>query len=793
MNSIVHREGQSGPATLDVIVAANAEDAYATTFPDLNQYIERSTSTTESLKLCIATEDIVGPIRNGGIGSTYTYLSKMMAEEGHDVTILYLRGDYCENKTIEYWVDYYAEFGVKFVPLFAIDYPVRASAPRWTEPMYAMYEYLKSADFDLVHASEWHGSAYFCLQAKKLGLAFHSTTFCIKTSSPWLWNRRYGFHTIRDMADLPKIFAERRSVELADLVVGGSRHLLCWMLEHGYQLPAGRTHVQQNVMVPLDIDELAKPRRAMYGARMDVNELVFFGRLEYRKGLDVFCDAIDILLDEGMELPPIYLMGKYGESIPSYPEYSTHEYVKLRSRRWPNGVTILNNFNTMQALTFLLGGARLAVMPSIIENSTMAVYEAAYYGVPFIASTSGGTPELVADEHEPEVLVDVHPVKLADKLREAVTTGGFIAAPSFDNAKNLDTWKRFHKSVPSGGDGQPLEVGQDIRISLCLAVTDNQGGIAELLAKTDSLDDASDVEIIVVDNGSMREETKAWLDELESTKRPNLSVHRLRRWGEQHAQNHAASVSSGDILVFPQAGCFFKPGYFQALKMAAASHPAGVFCTFHDLVALADVRKVGMPGLSTIRVATMLEDHTTTFFDEMISCPAVAIRRVDFDHIGGFRDYLKMPGADRELLAQAVTKGVEVVTLPEALVWFVSDYPENSRVNKKALRYRSILPYLEASPRGLMQILMAARGFAAAGSQNSIVFAGSDAMPAKDMTLLYGSLSRYPRMRAFATSVYLLQGRAFGKLVQLQVNLMRFVMLTASRVRQLVKFVKGTR
>ena len=139
MNSIVHREGQSGPATLDVIVAANAEDAYATTFPDLNQYIERSTSTTESLKLCIATEDIVGPIRNGGIGSTYTYLSKMMAEEGHDVTILYLRGDYCENETIEYWVDYYAEFGVKFVPLFAIDYPVRASAPRWTEPMYAMY------------------------------------------------------------------------------------------------------------------------------------------------------------------------------------------------------------------------------------------------------------------------------------------------------------------------------------------------------------------------------------------------------------------------------------------------------------------------------------------------------------------------------------------------------------------------------------------------------------------------------------------------------------------------------
>src|SRR5689334_14716920 len=40
-------------------------------------------------KVCIATPDIVGPIRNGGVGTAYTSLARALAKAGHDVTILY--------------------------------------------------------------------------------------------------------------------------------------------------------------------------------------------------------------------------------------------------------------------------------------------------------------------------------------------------------------------------------------------------------------------------------------------------------------------------------------------------------------------------------------------------------------------------------------------------------------------------------------------------------------------------------------------------------------------------------
>ena len=48
------------------------------------------------LDICIVTCDIVGPIRNGGIGTAYYSMARTLADAGHRVTVLYALGDYCE-------------------------------------------------------------------------------------------------------------------------------------------------------------------------------------------------------------------------------------------------------------------------------------------------------------------------------------------------------------------------------------------------------------------------------------------------------------------------------------------------------------------------------------------------------------------------------------------------------------------------------------------------------------------------------------------------------------------------
>lgn len=64
------------------------------------------------LRVCIVTEEIAGPVRNGGIASTYYHLAKGLALQGHEVHVLFLKGPVVQDETPEHWVRHFADFGV---------------------------------------------------------------------------------------------------------------------------------------------------------------------------------------------------------------------------------------------------------------------------------------------------------------------------------------------------------------------------------------------------------------------------------------------------------------------------------------------------------------------------------------------------------------------------------------------------------------------------------------------------------------------------------------------------------
>ena len=132
-----------------------------------------------SLKVCIATEEIFGPVRNGGIASTYYHLARTLAADGYVVTVLYLKGTKCENETVEHWIEFYGRLDIRFVPLPSEPLELICPSPRWQRQMYEFYRWLKSEQpYDVMHTSEWRGGAYYALLAKRLGLAFERTLVC---------------------------------------------------------------------------------------------------------------------------------------------------------------------------------------------------------------------------------------------------------------------------------------------------------------------------------------------------------------------------------------------------------------------------------------------------------------------------------------------------------------------------------------------------------------------------------------------------------------------------------------
>lgn len=680
-------------------------------FPDLT-HLPISSKGDTSAKICIATEDIVGPVRNGGIGTTYSFLAKVLAEEGFDVTILYLRGDYVEIGTLDDWIKYYADHGITFkvVEDYYTAEKCSGNSDRWTGPMYNMFRHLQDTHYDVVHVSEWRGSGYLSLLAKRQGWAFENTHFVVKCSSPWLWNRLYGSHPLKTIGDLDKIHAEQQSVELGDHVIGGSAHLLRWMASQGYKLPIGQTFVQPNILSTDVLTELMGSRSYKSGDRIDVAEIVFFGRLEARKGLEIFCDAIDNLIREGCKLPPkISFMGKRGARLETRPDLNSLEFIEQITANWPVEISILTEFQQEEALRYLLSENRLAVMPSIIENSSLAVYEAVICKIPFIASNSGGTPELITKEFHEDTLCDAHPLSLSKKLETALKKGAIVAEASFDNVENTKTWINYHKNIKSIAKLSKSKA-KKIVLPKIAAIVYHRDDINGLKTTIKSLinNDYPNLHIIVVDDGSRETQTIVELTRI----RKLLDKHNgtfLEVAGLDYglAANVAAEQTNASCFYFMHSGNALLPGALEQMAKVLKSQNlgcvTGFFLEYNDKAVpleqgSADV--VHMPMLGNPGY-TMLK-NTLQYWDMLVDAKA-------FKAVGGFTGDYRQINSEKELYHSLEFNGFPGQTIPKPLYWGRKINDLNlikDRYNLRASAIRALRPSIRFGPLVFSRLML---------------------------------------------------------------------------------------
>ena len=712
--------GPAGGDSLDALVP-HSDDAWALALPGLDRYAAYPKS-RKSPRICICTEQILGPVRNGGIGNTYGALAMMLAEAGFDVHVLYLRGRQSENETIEHWIDHYGARGVTLVPApdYAGDERFRSTADRWLRVPYNMLRWLQDNPMDVVHVSEWRGTAYLSLLAKQQGIAFAETLFVVKTSSPWLWNRLYGSHVLDRADDLVKNHAERRSVELADVVIGGSLHLLRWMASQGYRLPPGRAFVQPNVATFDTLQPLMHSRQTPRGQRLPIDEFVFFGRLESRKGLFIFCQAIRRLIRDGIELPAkITFMGKPGGRLTSHPDLDTPDYIREVSEDWPCEVQILSNFQQYEAIEYLLGGNRLAVMPSIIENSSMAIYEAAICAIPTIASNVGGNAELIAAEDRAAVLCEPHPIPLGDKLAEVLTLGAIAPRPSFDNTANLARWRTFHRQL--GGklrktllaETRPPVPKQPLPgPSVCIYYAGDAEALNTTLASLATQDLPPHEVIVGVDADGRADCATAAAALTAHGCIPN--VIEAFDLDAGFAFNRMADAATGTHLLFLWEGATLLPQGLATLARVAATTGAAVLDYLHrvrDPDAEADAAQ--------ILAAPLIVGVADGFLRSDMREVPLHVRRDAFLRLGGFTTDYRVLGYDHEFAARAQVAGERCETVMAELGAILARRPEWVRArgyDAAAGGFRVMRPELAAAPLVMRDTLLLLRGLHARGA-----------------------------------------------------------------------------
>jgi glycosyltransferase involved in cell wall biosynthesis len=437
-------------------------------------------------RITLVTDELLGYVRTGGIGTATTFLAVGLGRMGHDVTVLYA-GDPPSRALEPEWADLYEGAGVKIKQVPPSD---EHAEPAFFARMRSVERTLAATEPEVVVVQDLAAPTYTALRKRQLGLAFERTLFVVYCHGTRLW--------ITDMAGkvrvLPGALAisvlEQACVELADVVVSPSAYLLKWMQRQRWQLP------ELSLVIPYLTRAVATGEPQ---ARLDVDShlverLAFFGRLEERKGLRTFAAGLNAVQPELLRNVELDFVGA---ATPAWPRERITGLLSERTKSSLRRISFATDLDQPQALERLSRPGTLAVMPSRGETFSNAVYECLQHGIPFIASDAGAPRELVATEDRDRVLFEPTAEGVTAALERVLGRDAPWppAEPAFEAREAYDAWADIVSHKPPArlcGPNADWELLTDRELP------------AEVVDKLASAQAASDADIVTcaVNSGS---------------------------------------------------------------------------------------------------------------------------------------------------------------------------------------------------------------------------------------------------------------------------------------------------
>jgi glycosyltransferase involved in cell wall biosynthesis len=669
-------------------------------FPNLP--IEES-SGHQFARVCIATYEILGPSENGGIGTAYFSLATTLASTGHDVTILHLSSELSDRDAIEHWTIRFHTLGIRFVALPAT--PRMINVPQCMLTARDAYAWLRKQEFDVIHFPELQGHGYYSVVAKHQGLDFSHTTLCIGTHSPISWIREQNREAPDSPDELEMDFMERQCVALADVVLSPSQYMLRWMQSRGWTLPA-ECYVQQNIPLP----ELKTSGRVTIrgDGEQRASELVFFGKLEERKGIGLFCDALDLLAGRNLRRFSVTFLGKSARVSGR----DAISYIGARAEHWAFPYRAITDRGREAALRYLSEGAdRIAIIPSLEDNLPNTVAECLAGNIPFLASRTGGIPELIADPDVERVTFPPNASELADTLDRALRDGITVARPAVDADRNKRRWVNWHAALASRrvlhrhAQTEISATPVTPLVSICLNYRE---GVASLLHAVGSLrrQNWPNLEVILTDCSGAGVGAQSELDGLRSDfESRGWQIIRAAEGNPRTMRTTAVVRARGDYVLFMDGASYATPDAVATFVEVAGRTGADILTCF-----LAFFSGVGEPNDESVVGHCLFLGAAILLgvFRNQFGSRCIFVRKDEFSRLVSHCGEGRVDCSDWEFLARATLTGSRLEVVPRPLVWY--RVPDGSGLQRDEYYGDSyaVRPYAEAMPFPLRDLPNAA-------------------------------------------------------------------------------------
>lgn len=584
--------------------------------------------------------------------------------------------------------------------------PVRGLLGPAVHAAYRLHGWLKQRDFDVVHGADGQGFLYYCLRAKEQGLAFARTRFVVHHPTGMLSRCLEEYRSFDTVSALPGVYLEQASLELADFLPVSGPAALRRLLDAGVSPTAGRIR-----RWPLPFDRLAAAR-AFPAAGKGGEEAPFRRVLclagASRRGIALFCAAMKRGFPMGMPVSVEFAVpAEHGHEFRSFVQALTDG---------GNRPAVAHEVRDRSALAALLaaGPRTLCVFPVVDDWNRYQLRDLAAAGAALLVADQGGAAEILAEDGLTAFTCQPLPDAIAKHLHARLQNGQAGTPQLVPEAAMPAPWL---ESMPA-----PAQVAlpqESPLVTVCLMHFERPHLVEQALASVEQQTHAP-LEVVLVDDGSLKPETEQKLAELEArfagrgwrlVRQPNLYLGAAR--------NTAALEAQGRYLYFLDDDNILKPHALETLVGVAERTGADVVTAFAD--EFTGQQPPASPASASRRIIQIGDDLAYGLFRNGFGDSNALIRRDAFLELGGNTEDYGVGLDDHEFFARAVLHGRRLTIVPEALYWArqMPSRLRNLHFNANAGHVRVLRAYLPHVPPKLRPMLFLAIG------QEQALFAGN--------------------------------------------------------------------
>ncbi|HLF87586.1 MAG TPA: glycosyltransferase [Anaerolineales bacterium] len=275
----------------------------------------------------------------------------------------------------------------------------------------------KGIEYDLIHSHYWMSG----VAAKHLKAAWGVPIIHMFHTLGHMKNRVAGFgETEGDY----RIQGELKVLEAANRIVAATPAELAqlqWLYKADTKkiivVPPG---VDVSHFYPIPKDEA----REFTNIPLDHQNILFVGRIEPLKGIDILIQAIGMMTRQGLVDRKNLSVTIIGGDPAVSREAMTHEMVRLQDLRNDYGVGDVVTFlgkRSQDTLVYFYSAADVLVMPSHYESFGMVALEAMACGTPVVASEVGGLAFLVKNGETGFLFPGDDPEALCERLTALIS------------------------------------------------------------------------------------------------------------------------------------------------------------------------------------------------------------------------------------------------------------------------------------------------------------------------------------------------------------------------------------